>query len=253
MSDNILRLIIIAAALLYYSAFILFKFKIKRAAFLAWWFAFAANAVLLINNWVVNEYVPFVSMFQVLIFLSFCFVPIYFYLRFFCNGKWMTTYMSLPPAIIMTGLCFMDIKSVWHFPPALQSVWFVPHVLFYMIAYSMGAVALMLSIAGLFAKDKRLYSEGVYNSVRILFPFMTCGMFFGAIWANEIWGSFWSWDAKENWSLVTWLIYMLYLHFRTNKYLKKYAFVLPFIGFIAIVITFFFVNIFSGTSVHSYS
>jgi len=252
LSNITIRTLIILAAILYYSTFILFKLN-KKAAWFTWGAAYLANTALLINNWIVNGYVPFVSMFQVLIFLSFCFVPIYLYLRFACDGAWMTAYVCLPPAIIMTGLSFMDINAVWHFPPALQSPWFIPHVLVYMISYSMGALAFILCIVRMFQKDKKKYDEGIYDCILILFPFMTFGLFFGAIWANEIWGYFWSWDAKENWSLVTWLVYMLYLHFRRHKSLKKYATYVPIIGFVGIIITFLFVNILSGASVHSYS
>ena len=101
-------------------------------------------------------------------------------------------------------------------------------------------------------KDKLRLEEGIYNSVCIVFPFMTLGMFFGAIWANEVWGHFWSWDNKESWSLLTWLTYMLYLHFRRNNTLKKYAIFVAILGFAGIIITFFFVNM-MGSGNHAYS
>ncbi|MBR5296088.1 MAG: cytochrome c biogenesis protein CcsA, partial [Clostridia bacterium] len=62
--------------------------------------------------------------------------------------------------------------------------------------------------------------KGVYNLVLTAFPFMTMAMFWGAIWANEVWGNFWSFDAKENWALMTWLMYTVYLHFRRQASLK---------------------------------
>ena len=82
---------------------------------------------------------------------------------------------------------------------------------------------------------------------------MTMGMFFGSIWANEIWGHFWSWDTKENFSLVTWSLYMIYLHFRRNAKLKQHARMFALVGFVGIIFTFLFANVFNTGSVHSYS
>ena len=161
----------------------------------------------------------------------------------------------IAPAVIMIGLCFMDATTVWEFAPSLQSPWFIPHVLVYMISYTMGFIAFLICVISLFTKDaekRNRLENGVYDCVCIVFPFMTCGMFFGAIWANEVWGHFWSWDNKESWSLVTWLTYMLYLHFRRHKSLKKAAPYLAILGFAGIIITFFFVNMMGGGN-HSYS
>lgn len=56
-----------------------------------------------------------------------------------------------------------------------------------------------------------------YRSIGIGFPLLTVGILSGAVWANEAWGSYWSWDPKETWALVTWLIFAIYLHTRMNK------------------------------------
>ena len=252
-----LKIIAAAAALLYYTAFALSLSKKsgKTAMRIFPAAGFAANLFLVVNNYLVNGYVPFVSMYQVLTFLGICFLPIYIYMRFVRDGGWMAPYFIFVPAVIMTGLVFMEAKSAWEFAPALQSPWFVPHVLVYMIAYTMGAVIFLISVAGLFAKkpEDRLQKEnGAYDCACIMYPFLTMGMFFGAIWANEVWGHFWSWDIKEIWALMTWLVYTLYLHFRRDKKLKKFAPYLAILGFVGIIVTFFFVNIISS-GVHSYS
>ena len=259
MSPTLLKVITVIGAVLYYAAFATgFSKKNKRLELvsnLLWAAGFACNAALVINNWVLNGYVPFVSMYQVLTFLGVCYTPIYLYFRSFRGGKWMRPYFMFAPAFIMTGLCFMDATSVWEFAPSLQSVWFVPHVLVYMISYTMGFIAFLISIISLFAKkreEKLRLEEGIYDCVCIVFPFMTFGMFFGAIWANEVWGHFWSWDNKESWSLITWLTYMIYLHFRRSNNLKKYATWIAILGFAGIIITFFFVNMMGGGN-HSYS
>jgi ABC-type transport system involved in cytochrome c biogenesis permease subunit len=87
--------------------------------------------------------------------------------------------------------------------PALQSPWFAPHVFVYIFAYS------LLAIAAVVAAWK-LIDDLVYVSL----AFMTIGMLFGALWAKEAWGHYWSWDPKETWALVTWLSYMMYIHLR---------------------------------------
>ncbi len=258
MSQTLLLVITVISALFYYGAFALCfvkKQKNKLFANVLWVTAYALNLSLVVNNYLANGYVPFVSMYQVLTFLGICFAPIYLYFAYFEKGSWMRPYFTVAPAVIMTGLCFMDANAVWEFPPSLQSPWFVPHVLVYMISYTMGFIAFLICIIGIFSKkkqDKLRCERGVYDCISVVFPFMTFGMLFGAIWANEVWGHFWSWDNKESWSLVTWLTYMLYLHFRRHKSLQKFASVLAVLGFAGIIITFFFVN-FMGSGNHAYS
>ena len=56
-----------------------------------------------------------------------------------------------------------------------------------------------------------------YRIIGLGFPFLTIGIISGAVWANEAWGSYWSWDPKETWALITWLIFAVYLHSRLLK------------------------------------
>ena len=59
-----------------------------------------------------------------------------------------------------------------------------------------------------------------YRFIGISFPFLTIGIISGAVWANETWGSYWNWDPKETWALITWLVFAIYLHFRLIKKLE---------------------------------
>lgn len=258
MSPTLLKLIALFAAIFYYSALVTELYKKKCPVLLSrilWGVGFALNTTLVVNNYLLNGYVPFVSMYQVLTFLGMCFLPIWLLMRYARGGGWMAPYFMFAAGFVMTGLCFMDATSVWEFAPALQSPFFIPHVLVYMISYCMGAVAFIIAVLSYFKKSDDLvrYENGVYDCITIVFPFMTMGMFFGSIWANEIWGHFWSWDTKENFSLVTWSLYMLYLHFRRNPKLKKYARIFALIGFVGIIFTFLFANVFNTGSVHAYS
>ena len=258
MSPTVLKLIALLAAIFYYSAFATELMKNKCPVILSrilWGAGFVLNTTLVVNNYLLNGYVPFVSMYQVLTFLGMCFLPIWLLMRYVRGGGWMAPYFMFAAAFVITGLCFMDATSVWEFAPALQSPFFIPHVLVYMISYCMGAVAFILTVLSYFKKGSDLlrYERGIYDCVSIVFPFMTMGMFFGSIWANEIWGHFWSWDTKENFSLVTWGLFMLYLHFRRSPKLKKHSRILVLIGFVGIIATFLFANVFNTGSIHSYS
>ena len=153
-------------------------------------------------------------------------------------------------AIVMTGPCFMDIADVWTFPPALQSPFFIPHVFCYMLSYVLAAVAFLIALVALFKKEN--HDKVCYCCVRMLFPFMTCGLFLGSIWADQVWGDFWAWDIKEAWSLVTWLNYMLCLHLFRREKTRKYARVLLITGLVLVVITFLFANVLNVDSKHSY-
>ena len=124
-----------------------------------------------------------------------------------------------------------------------------------MVSYTLVAVAAILCVASFFleGKEKVKYEKGMYNLVLTGFPFMILGMFLGALWANACWGNFWSWDNKETWSLVTSLALCIYLHFRRQVNLKKYAKWFVILAFVFEIITLFFVGMFGGDSQHAYS
>jgi len=91
-----------------------------------------------------------------------------------------------------------------------------------------------------------------YRIIGLGFPFLTIGIISGAVWANEAWGSYWSWDPKETWALITWLVFAIYLHSRLIKGWEgqKAAF-LGSCGFFVIWICYLGVN-FLGKGLHSY-
>ena len=92
-------------------------------------------------------------------------------------------------------------------------------------------------------------------SYRILgfgFPLLTMGLFSGAIWANQTWGSYWSWDPKETWALITWFIFAIYFHIRLSKGWSGFkSSLLASFGFIIIWICYLGVNL-MGKGLHSY-
>ncbi len=141
--------------------------------------------------------------------------------------------------------------------PALQSVWFIPHVIVYMIAYAFLAASFVVSVKGLFTKGnlKNIISLAD-NIVYIGFGFLTLGLLFGALWAKKAWGHYWTWDPKETWAFITWVAYLIYIHYRhiNNEYKKTHLTIL-FISFILLMICWFGVQYLPSAqnSVHTYA
>ena len=148
--------------------------------------------------------------------------------------------------------------------PALQSHWLVLHVSLSFIGEAFFVVAFTASIIFLFSKSverRRQLDRLTYTAIAVGYPIFTAGaLIFGAIWASYAWGSFWSWDPKETWALVTWLAYTVYLHARfvftgKKKGKKGGPGNLPawisIIGFAFTMFTFFGVN-YLLPSLHSY-
>lgn len=257
MSGTVLRILCLVAAVFYSAAFAASfgkKAIFAKLSAVFWIGGIAFNGLIVANNRVLNGYMPFVSMYQVLTFLGVTFAFVYVYIRYMHGGAFMRRYFIVSQAVIMVGVSCMDQNARWHFPPALQSCYFIPHVLSYMISYSLLAVAAILTVVS-FGKKKEVrtaYQAGVYSLVCTAFPFMVLGMLLGALWANVCWGNYWSWDLKEAWSLVTVLSLAVYLHFRRQEKLRRYAECFVLFAFVFAVITLFFVGMFGGDSVHAY-
>nr|YP_010725437.1 cytochrome c biogenesis protein [Deinostema violacea]WDY12338.1 cytochrome c biogenesis protein [Deinostema violacea] len=91
-----------------------------------------------------------------------------------------------------------------------------------------------------------------YRVISLGFIFLTIGILSGAVWANEAWGSYWSWDPKETWAFITWIVFAIYLHTRTNSKLKGLnSAIVAAGGFLIIWICYFGVNLL-GIGLHSY-
>ncbi len=171
--------------------------------------------------------------------------------------------------------------------PALQSPWFVPHVIVYILSYAILGVSWIVSITGLlkaysnlsgfakiisvilsplyflihlFSEDDDESSEKILkmadNIVFIGFAFLTLGLLFGALWAKEAWGHYWTWDPKETWALLTFLVYLIYIHIRSyhKEKTKLHLWILS-ISFVFLLAAWFGVNYMPSAknSVHTYS
>nr|YP_009673758.1 cytochrome c heme attachment protein [Cuscuta chapalana]QDF46491.1 cytochrome c heme attachment protein [Cuscuta chapalana] len=154
--------------------------------------------------------------------------------------------------------------------PVLQSEWLIMHVSMMVMGYAALLCGSLLSVAFLivrfrkkpiyFFSGKNYYiiqfrQELDFWSYRIIglgFLFLTIGLVSGAVWANETWGSYWSWDPKETWSFITWLVFTIYLHIRRNTNFEgTRPAIIASIGFFIIWICYFGVNLL-GLGLHSY-
>jgi ABC-type transport system involved in cytochrome c biogenesis permease subunit len=140
--------------------------------------------------------------------------------------------------------------------PALRSGWLVLHVSLTFVGESFFVAAFVASIAFLATKDevkKKDCDKVAYTAIAAGYPIFTAGaLVFGAIWAEQAWGSWWSWDPKEIWALVTWLAYTAYLHLRLVRGRKgALPSLVAVLGFLCALFTFFGVN-FLLTGLHSY-
>ena len=113
-------------------------------------------------------------------------------------------------------------------PPALQSLWFPPHVTSYMLAYSGVFAAAMVAIVHLVV-DAQVRAAGataaagslasdldgfVFSILSVGFPLLTSGLFLGSLWGEAAWADYWFWDIKETWAFISWLTLLAYLHLR---------------------------------------
>ena len=144
--------------------------------------------------------------------------------------------------------------------PALQSPWFTPHVIVYMFAYALlGAAAVMAVYLLFFSKNKAKHDDmGICdNLVYVGLAFLTIGMLFGALWAKEAWGNYWSWDPKETWAAITWFSYLVYIHYRlmpNNR--RRLALCMLLVSFVLLQICWWGINFLpsaQGFSIHTYN
>ena len=144
--------------------------------------------------------------------------------------------------------------------PALQSIWFIPHVLVYLFAYAVLAASSIVACKGLYDNLKGTLQGKTMqladNLVYIGFAFLTLGLLFGALWAKEAWGHYWTWDPKEVWAFLTWMGYLIYIHYRNSHIHKnKQALRILAVAFVVLLVCWFGVNYLpvANTSIHTYT
>ena len=211
--------------------------------------------------WVTLERPPLRTMGETRLWYSF-FLPlagILVYSRW--KYKWIVSFSTMLAAVF---ICINIFKPEIHskaLMPALQSPWFAPHVIVYMFAYALLGAATLMALYQLFFKKgrplERKEMDITDNLVNVGLAFLTFGMLFGALWAKEAWGHYWSWDPKETWAAVTWMSYLGYIHYRIYRpeSIKPALWVLL-IAFILLQVCWWGINYLpsaQGSSVHTYT
>jgi ABC-type transport system involved in cytochrome c biogenesis permease subunit len=214
----------------------------------------------IIGMWITQERPPLRTMGEVRLWYA-LFLPlagIIIYARW--HYKWILSFSTLLAAVF---ICVNIFKPEIHsktLMPALQSPWFAPHVIVYMMAYAMlGAVAVM-AVYLLFVKKKEVVQMEMDicdNLVYVGLAFMTLGIVMGALWAKEAWGHYWAWDPKETWAAATWMMYLSYIHLRLARPDdRKYPLWILLIAFLLLQMCWWGINYLpsaQGSSIHTYN
>jgi len=213
-------------------------------------------------------YIPLANMYESLIFFSWAIVLVYLIvdIRYHQRTVGVIASCLAAVAIAATSLVPGVTSDIRPLIPALQSNWLSIHVITCFFGYAAFAIAFGVSVAYMIQSKRESTSRGPlawlpssgtldeinYKSIVIGFPMLTLGIITGAAWASYAWGSYWSWDPKETWSLITWFIYAAFLHARyTHAWRGKKTAFLSIVGFCAVIFTYIGVN-FLLAGLHAY-
>lgn len=209
---------------------------------------------LFVADWILAQAPPFGNMRHVLAFFPLVMYPAAVYLRRY-RGLCVDGWLVAASALALIGALCMPLQASWRQMPALQSPWFAPHVISYVLSYGLMTVAALMVLIRPLRGEKAAQDERTADAlVKLAFPFMTFGLWSGALWADAAWGAYWSWDIKEVWALITWCIYLIYLHTERYSVFASWRRPLLLLGFVAVLVTFFVVNLLPNIqSLHSYA
>jgi cytochrome c-type biogenesis protein CcsB len=214
---------------------------------------------------------PLSNLYESVVFFSWTIILIYgiieFKYKYRVVGAFVVPFALLGMAWAQLGLS----SGIEPLVPALQSNWLLYHVITCFLGYAAFAVACGISIMYLFKERQekadgdspaggvfsmfpaiRILDDLNYKAIMIGFPLLTLGIVTGAAWANYAWGTYWSWDPKETWSLIVWFVYAAFLHARiTRGWVGRRAAILSIVGFAATIFCYLGVNLFLS-GLHSY-
>lgn len=258
-------------AILYIGNWIFKKDWIGHTATVMTFIALFANSMILVARTFESGHAPFSNLYESMVLFVWAMAIGYLIMEFRYKVK-------VVGAVVMT-LAFIAMFSAARLPyrfqnieklnPALQSIWLEIHVFTTFIGYAGFAIAFGLSIMYLIKNrtDEKgakialidafpassILDELSYKCIMWGFPFLTIGIITGAYWANNAWGTYWSWDPKETWSLITWFIYAAYLHARSTRgWRGKRAAWLSIFGFLAVIFLYWGVS-FILPGLHAYA
>ena len=211
---------------------------------------------------------PLTNMYESVVFFAWTIVAMYLLIEWRFKTKMIGAF-AMPfaaGAMMYASLSTNISKTINPLIPALQSNWLIAHVVTCFVGYAAFAVAAGLGIMYLLksrAGDKpdsmmsrlpelKIIDDITHKTMVFGFIWLSAGIITGAIWANSAWGTYWSWDPKETWSLITWFVYAITLHARyTRGWSGSRIAWLSLVGFASVIFTYYGVN-FLLSGLHSY-
>jgi ABC-type transport system involved in cytochrome c biogenesis permease subunit len=212
---------------------------------------FLALTCCLALRWIVTSHVPMANGYETMLFLAWAVML----LAFAASRRFpiMLTFGFLLSGffLLVSHISQMD-PQMTHLMPVLNSPLLTLHVSIIMMAFALLALTFATSLTALCTK--RQAAQLQLLSLLLLYPALTClgfGIFIGAIWANVSWGTYWSWDPKETWALITFMVYAAPAHRSLSAKPMHYHAYMTF-AFLTLLMTYFGVNYFLG-GMHSYA
>jgi cytochrome c-type biogenesis protein CcsB len=212
-------------------------------------------------RWVQAGRAPFSNMFESLVLFAWTVAAVYLGLRIRTRIPWLAAASAAFSALALARASTFE-STIRPLMPALQSNWLSFHVMTCFLGYGGFAISALVA-AGFLISDRKgstmpletreTLETVLAQTISFGFLFLTLGILTGAVWANSAWGTYWSWDPKETWSLITWFIYAIFLHCRfVRGWRGRRAAWISIIGFASVLFTYFGVNyLLSG--LHSYA
>ena len=218
-----------------------------------------------------HGHAPLSNLFESVVFFAWTIVMIFLIIDFKYKYR-AIGFFVMPFALFGMAWAQLSLDSnIEPLVPALQSNWLVYHVITCFLGYAAFAVACGISIMYLIREQMeqggsnaqaggllsmfpsiKVLDDLNYKAIMIGFPLLTLGIVTGAAWANYAWGTYWSWDPKETWSLIVWFVYAAFLHARiTRGWVGRRAAILSIVGFAATIFCYLGVNLFLS-GLHSY-
>ena len=201
-------------------------FKKEKLLKLAWYVflaAFALHTVFLVARGVAAKRIPLSNQFEFANAFAWGVALMLIFIRGRMKADWITV-AAMPAALLVMTYAALQPMEIHDLMPALRSAWFGVHIGSAVLSYSAFVIAGVSGLRYLLAAKKgadgRILDQMDYLSYRMItfgFLFLTVVILSGAIWAEQAWSSFWSWDPKEVWALITWIIYAVYLHLRLRR------------------------------------
>ncbi|MBR5343060.1 MAG: c-type cytochrome biogenesis protein CcsB [Oscillospiraceae bacterium] len=221
-------------------------FKKEKLAGVSWAVfiaAFALHTLFLVLRGAIARRLPMSNQFEFANAFAWGIALLLIVLRVKVKAGWLSV-AAMPAALLILSYAALQPREITELMPALRSAWFGIHIGSAVFAYAAFVLAGCVSLRYLRMKkqgaDELQLQQMDYLSYRLVgfgFLFLTVVILSGAIWAEQAWSAFWTWDPKETWALITWIIYAVYLHLRLRR--KKEAAFLAWYLIVAIPVVLF--------------